>query len=318
MRIAICIGTYRRPELLSRLLGALSRLKSCSVRAPAVEVIVVDNDPMSSESDPCKNISLPYPLRYVVEPSRGIVQVRNRAVALADGADFVAFLDDDEVPCETWLDELLKTQAAFDADVVAGPTRPAYGPGVASWVRRGGFFQRPEYKTGKPMKFCAAGNVLVRRAIFDRVGGFDERFQLTGAEDTQFFLRVRRAGYTIVWSNEAVVHEIVPKERARLGWILRRGYQSGSGWSRSELSLGAGLKVCLLRLVKGALHIIVGSASAFIGVFFGRAVVAKGLRRVCLGAGMLAGLTGRKFLAYQSANNTGVSGQPEYSGRRSS
>lgn len=304
MRIAICIGTFRRPELLRQLLEGLSRLTFLRMPLPALELIVVDNDPLCSGYETLRCAVLPHPFRYLVEPRPGIAHVRNRAVAEARDADFVAFLDDDEVPCETWLDELLYAQARFRADVVAGPTRPVYERCVPSWVRCGGFFERPEFQTGKSLEFCAAGNVLVRRAVFDQVSQFDERFQLTGGEDTQFFLRVQRAGFKIIWSNEAVVREIVPKERATLGWILRRGYQSGNSWSLSELSIETGPRVRLARVIKGSAHVIIGLAGTFIGAFLGKAALAKALRRAFLGAGMIAGLAGIKYLAYESPTHS--------------
>src|SRR5215467_698844 len=43
-KVAICICTFRRPQLLRELLEAIGRLKFRTLPAPEVEVIVVDND----------------------------------------------------------------------------------------------------------------------------------------------------------------------------------------------------------------------------------------------------------------------------------
>jgi succinoglycan biosynthesis protein ExoM len=317
MRVAVCITTFRRTNLLERALEGVSRLKFCKVAVPEVEVIVVDNDPSLSASGVCKSPMLSGLVRYVAEPRRGIVRVRNRAIAEASGYEFLAFLDDDQVPCEMWLDELLATQAKFGADVVAGPTRPVYEQGLPEWIKRGSFFERPRYETGTPLEFCASGNVLLRTEVFPNVGEFDDNFQLTGGEDTQFFLRVRRAGYKIVWSNEAVAWETVPRDRATLNWILLRGYQSGNTWSLAEMSIETSSKYRALRFFKGSAHVIAGLAGTVSGLFLGRIAFAKNLRRAFLGAGMLAGLAGKKYLAYQSAGSTSVSGAPELRGRSS-
>jgi succinoglycan biosynthesis protein ExoM len=317
MRVAICIATFRRTELLEKALEGVSCLKFCKVTAPQMEVIVVDNDPSLSASSVCKRAVLPRSVRYVAESRRGIVHVRNRAIAEASGSEFLAFLDDDEVPDEMWLDELLATQARFGADVVAGPTRPVHEPGLPEWIRRGSFFERPRHDTGTPLEFCASGNVLVRTNVFPRVGQFDDNFQLTGGEDTQFFLRVRRAGYKIVWSNEAVAWETVPRDRATLNWIVRRGYQSGNSWSLAEMSIETSLKLRALRFCKGSVHLVAGVAGAVIGLFSGRIAFAKSLRRAFLGAGMLAGLAGKKYLAYQCSGRSAVRGAPGLRGRSS-
>jgi succinoglycan biosynthesis protein ExoM len=317
MRVAICIATFRRTGLLQKALEGVSCLKFSKVAAPEVEVIVVDNDPSLSASFVCKRTVLSRPVRYVAECRRGIVHVRNRAIAEASGSEFLAFLDDDEVPCEMWLDELLATQARFGADVVAGPTRPVHDPGLPEWIRRGSFFERPRHDTGTPLAFCASGNVLVRAKVFPRVGRFDDNFQLTGGEDTQFFLRVRRAGYKIVWSNEAVAWETVPRDRATLSWIVRRGYQCGNSWSLAEMSIETGLKFRALRFCKGSTHIVAGMAGAVISLFLGRIAFAKNLRRAFLGAGMLAGLAGKKYLAYQSSGSTAANSSPDLGGHSS-
>jgi succinoglycan biosynthesis protein ExoM len=317
MRVAVCITTFRRTNLLQRALEGVSRLKFCNVAAPEIEVIVVDNDPSLSASGVCKSSMLSGLVRYVAEPRRGIVHVRNRAIAEASDSELLAFIDDDEIPCETWLDELLATQARFSADVVAGPTLPVYEQGLPGWIKRGSFFERPRYDTGTPLEFCASGNVLLRTEVFPNVGKFDDNFQLTGGEDTQFFLRVRRAGYKIVWSNEAVAWETVPRERATLNWIVRRGYQSGNTWSLAEMSVETSSKYRALRFFKGLAHVIAGLAGTVSGLFLGRIAFAKNLRRAFLGAGMLAGLAGKKYLAYQSAGNPSVSGAPELRGRSS-
>jgi glycosyltransferase involved in cell wall biosynthesis len=312
VRVAICIGTFRRRELLREALAGLARLTFRKVATPEIEIIVVDNDSSGSAKEICRTATLPYPIRYIAESKRGIVHVRNRALAEAGAANFIVFLDDDEVPSEAWLDELLATQARFGADVVSGPVLPSYAPGIAEWVKRGGFFVRPNRETGSPLEFCSTNNVLMRNEVLGRVPRFDDRFQLTGGEDTQFFLRVQRVGCKIIWSQEAIVHESVPKERATFGWILRRGYQSGNSWALSEMSLDAALRIRALRFVKGCTHLLVGLTSALVCLCFGKAAFTRALRKACLGAGMLTGLVGSKFLAYQSAAGIRIDEAPEF------
>jgi succinoglycan biosynthesis protein ExoM len=312
VRVAICIGTFRRYELLRDALAGLALLAFRKVAAPEIEIIVVDNDSSGSAREICEMAAVPYPIRHVVEPKRGIVHVRNRALTEAGAATFIAFLDDDEVPSEAWLDELLATQARSGADVVSGPVLPSYAPGVEDWVKRGGFFARPSYETGSTLEFCSTNNALICHEVLSRVPRFDDRFQLTGGEDTQFFLRVRRAGCRIVWSQEAIVHETVPKERGTFEWILRRGYQSGNSWVLSEMSLDAALRIRALRFLKGSAQLLVGLSSALVCTCFGKVAFTRSLRKACLGAGMLTGLAGRKFLAYQAPAGAGIDSAPEF------
>ncbi len=309
MRIAICIGTYKRPELLRELLLGISQLTFCREPTPQIEIIIVDNDPLRTAEPVCASVELSWPLKYFVEERRGITHVRNRAVAEAGAADSIAFLDDDEVPAPRWLEELLSTQHRYRADVVAGPVLPRFAPGVPGWATSSRLFHRPSFSTGQSLNICSTNNALVRREVFLRVPTFDDRFNLSGGEDTHFFLRVRRAGHSIIWSQEAIVFESIARERASFLWLLRRGYQCGNTWSFCELSLDNRLRVRVARLLKASAHVVRGVALTVVSVFEGQAALARSLQIVCLGFGMLTGLAGQKFLAYQSPS-VGVPAKP--------
>jgi len=303
MRIAICIGTYKRPQLLQELLVGLARLTFSKEPAPEIQIIVVDNDPLRSAEPVCTSFSLPWSVRYFLEERRGITHVRNRAVAEAGDVDFIAFLDDDEVPTPPWLDRLLATQRHFWADVVAGPVIPRFAPAAPLWARNSRLFYRPSFPTGHVLRICSTNNVLLRRTVFLRVPTFDDRFNLSGGEDTHFFLRVRKAGHSMVWSREAIVSEFVPAERATFVWLLRRGYQCGNTWSFCELSLDERRSTRAFRFLKALAHVGQGLALSVPSLLLGRAGFARSLQTVFLGLGMLTGLAGHRFLAYQFPND---------------
>src|SRR5271165_1715794 len=92
VRVAICISTLKRQELLRHLLNGISQLTFRKVRAPDIEIIVVDNDELKSAEKACRTASVPWPIKYVVEQRRGITHARNRAIAEAGSVDFVAFI----------------------------------------------------------------------------------------------------------------------------------------------------------------------------------------------------------------------------------
>ena len=303
IRVAICVATFRREELLRDLLGGIAQLTFRKVQTPQMQIVVVDNDELASAEEVCRTKSVPWPIKYVVEPRRGITHARNRAIVEAGSVDFIAFIDDDEIPSAYWLDELLWTQAEFAADVVSGPVWPNYAPDVADWVRGGGFFDGRVSATGTTRRACAANNVLVGTNVFKRVPGFDDAFALSGAEDTHFFLRVGQAGHKIVWSQEASVSEAVSAERGTVAWILRRQYQTGNGWVFCEAGVDNRMRSRVFRFSKAFGHVVIGSISAiWRSVLVDRAAIVRSLQRVSLGAGMLAALVGHRFLAYRNAS----------------
>jgi GT2 family glycosyltransferase len=299
-RIGVCITTYKRRDLLRRLLAGMSTLKFQKVPMPEITVLVVDNDASGSAEEVCRAARLPWPLKYVVESNRGIAQARNRAIREAGDVDFIAFIDD-ELPTPAWLDELLWTQDRFGADVVCGPVPPKFAVGVPDWVKNGGFFDRGVGDPGSTPDECRSGNALIRSSVFAGLHAFDERFGLTGGEDTQFFLRVRRAGYKIVSSPDACVYESVTISRANLKALLRRAYQSGNAWVLCESSLDRRISTRIVRAGKACAWILIGSASACVSPLFGMPAIARSLRNIWLGAGMLTALVGQRYKAYQSA-----------------
>jgi GT2 family glycosyltransferase len=306
--VAICIATYRRAEGLTRLLHGLGRLEFQSAPAPRVQVLVVDNDPAGSAADVCERMraGLSWPLRYVAEPRRGVSYARNRAIAaLEPSVRFLAFLDDDEVPEPRWLDELLRVQAAYEADVVAGPVVPRFGSDAPAWVRNGRFFDLRRYPTGHLLDCADTGNVLVRTDVFRDTGlRFDETLALSGGEDTMLFLQVARRGYRLVWADAAVAHEWIPETRTRAGWILRRSFRQGNTWSLCERVLEPGLRVLGVRIAKGLGRIGLGILLLPLSPFGGRAAVVRVLRQMSYGTGNLVGLAGVRYEEYRTSHGS--------------
>lgn len=306
MNVSLCVCTYRRPIGLRRLLDAVARIRT--ERVERLEIVVVDNDPDGSARATIDGMmdAMPFILRCVHEPRRGISFARNRAVAEADSAsEWIAFLDDDEEPEAGWLDELLRVQAAFAADVVAGPVPPRFEAPAPRWILRGRFHEPPRHATGTVLPYADTGNVLVRASLF-RVfpQPFAPSLALAGGEDTHFFLRVARAGHRIVWADEAVAWEWVPPSRVRLPWLLRRAFRRGNTWALLERDLDPSLRVLGMRVLRGGGRIARGAVLMPVSLVRGRHAIAETLRGICFGAGSLAGVAGYRYDEYRTTHGT--------------
>lgn len=309
MRVAVCVITYRRPEGLERLLEGLDGLTfRHESPEPDVKVIVIDNDPGGSARALCEKerSEFKWPIEYDVEPNRGIPYARNKAITRAQrtGADFLVFVDDDEVPRPSWMDELLRVQSAHDADAVYGAVLPRFEADVPLWVVEGRFFEhvfvRSGYDTGHPLELADTNNVLVRSNVFKEMGkNFDERFALTGGSDTHFFMRVYRAGYKIVWAADAVVDDWIPNSRANAGWILQRAYRLGNTRSLCELDLQCSSAGWVAPAVKGLGRIIQGGLLLPVSPVLGRYALVGAAQKICYGAGRLAGIFGVRYEEYR-------------------
>jgi succinoglycan biosynthesis protein ExoM len=298
MHISICISTYKRPEGLARLLHGINSLVFEKNPPPTIEVVVADNDADRSAAALCDNLreTLQWPLVYGIEPQKGVSYARNRSVQLASPkADFIVFIDDDEVPDPHCLDELLAGQQTYQADVVAGPVHPYFSDGsaVPSWVLKGGFFEPANHPTGMVLNAAFTNNVLVNAAFLRALDlPFDPRFAIKGSEDTHLFMRLRQQGAKIVWVNEAIVVEHIPPERTTLKWLLERGFWGWSSYSLFERELFPSVKTQLLRLVKGCFLVLAGLLALIPGLFLGRHKLYWAVLTTYRGIGSLSGLVG--------------------------
>lgn len=299
--MAVCVATYRRPLGLARLLNALGALEFAKVSAPEVRIVVVDNDSQRSALQVCTELRsrIRWPLTYEPEPRRGIPQARNRALAcVGQEVEFIAFIDDDDIPDVAWLDELLSIQRLHQADVVAGPAISSFEAPVPDWMRD--LFNHARHPTGTQVRHAGTGNVLIRTGLLrERNLAFDERLALTGGEDTHFFLRLARLGALQVWADEAVVHEWVPRSRMTVRWALRRAYRAGVTWSFCECDLDPSLVVRARRTAKGVGRIAQGCLLLPFALLRSRRAVLGCLRHVFWGVGNLSGLLGIQHDEYR-------------------
>lgn len=226
-QISVCICTYRRPEMLLRLLKSVSAQEGLTT---AIEIVVADNDAGRSAECVVEEFARTADFRvtYCHQPEKNIALTRNCAIAHATG-EFIAFIDDDEFATSGWLRALLDACSRYEASGVLGPVRPHFDSPPPAWIIRGRFCERPEPPTGTVMAWnkSRTGNLFFRRAILDSAEEpFDRAFG-TGGEDVDFFRRMTAHGCRFVWCNEAAVFESVPPSRMTRRYMLQRALLRG-------------------------------------------------------------------------------------------
>lgn len=301
MKLAICALSYKRPDGLARLLEGL-RAQTFVGPPPDAAIVIVDNDPEGTARETCERLapSLRWPLKYVIERQRGIAYARNAALTGAADADWIAFIDDDEVPDPAWLETLIATQKEYDADVVGGPVLSYFPQPVPEWLVAGGFFKARRRPTGQRLTHAFTGNVLFRRSIIDELNlRFDVRWALMGCEDRAFFQRVGMAGYKIVWADDAVATEWVPASRVNPAWLIQRHYRVGNSTSFIELDLRPKWKWGPILLAKSLVWALIGVGFLTAGVLGGRERRLRGRRACAYAAGLLTGLLGIPYEEYR-------------------
>ncbi len=300
--ILVCIGvcTAGRPRLLTKCLASLVLQRA--PRGYAFSFVVVDNnsDPRARPIVQAAAVHSRFPIDYVHERRRGISFARNRVLeeALGKGARWVGFIDDDETAPPNWLLKMIAAARRYQADVLQGPVTPSFPDPLPFWA-----VPKPEeLREGEAMKFAATGNVLFDAALIDADGPglrFDEAMAISGGEDTDFFLRANLAGARIVYSAKPAVFEEVPPERLTFQRQMRLAFRCGANDVYIKRKLYGGTRMfvrrlpqILLRLVRGALQMLIAPAFAVRDPQRFKTVALDAGWKMCKSLGVLAGLIG--------------------------
>ena len=171
--------------------------------------------------------------------SRGASSARNTGVTVSHG-EVVAFLDDDAVASPKWLESLLRhftnsevVGAGGRIDPIWASTAPRWFPPEFNWAIGASYRGMPEHAV--PVRNVWSGNMVIRRKVFDSIGGFREGFGKVGSrsspEDTDLCLRASSAhpGGTWIYDPEGLCGHRVPAERAKLSFFISRCYNEGLG-----------------------------------------------------------------------------------------
>ncbi len=285
-RISVCICTFKRPELLARLLEAVSRQQTGG--RFSFDIVVSDDDQAHSARPVVDAFAArgSTAVSYCSDPQQNIALARNNALRHATG-EFIAFIDDDEFPEPEWLARMLETCEHYKVAGVLGPVRPHFDAPPPQWLVKGRFCERAEHPTGTVLRGeeCRTGNLLFRRSL---VSGDSEPFRRqfgTGGEDKDFFMRMTRQGHEFRWCNETHVYEVVTPDRWTRSYYLRRALLRG----RNNLRIpGQRLRLLGISLLAVPAYSVVMP----VALVFGQHHFMKYCIRFCDHAGRLLGAVG--------------------------
>lgn len=235
MKIDICVCTYRRPSIEDTLRSLDQQVLPPGVSA---NVIVIDNDETPSAQTRVESLakSLSIPVSYIHAPANNISIARNAGLDASD-AEWIAFIDDDEVAEKDWLATLLQMARLNRLDAVFGPAVAVYPDDAPAWMRNQDYHSNIPVRRGGVVQTGHTCNALMK-ATSPYVK--DERFLLekgkTGGEDTEFFFRMWYKGAKFGITEAAIVHETVDPKRLNAAWIRKRKFRSGMSFGYHYLT----------------------------------------------------------------------------------
>jgi HAD superfamily hydrolase (TIGR01662 family) len=192
----VVIPTIGRPSLDA----LLRRLDTIDGPRPGRLVLVDDR------AGPAAPLRVPFlstlQPTIVASGGRGPAAARNAGWRHC-AAPWIAFLDDDVVPSETWLTDLVHDLAAAGTHAGASHGRIV----VPRPAGRKPYDAEREVGNLESAAWITA-DMAVRRPVLVETGGFDERFRRAYREDTDLALRMIDAGLDIAAGRRAVVHPV--------------------------------------------------------------------------------------------------------------
>ena len=170
---------------LQRCLASIARNPQVSSLA---EVIVVDN----GSTDTSAAVADVAGARVLRRPGLPVAALRNDAAASARGT-LLAFVDADHEIDTGWL--ALAIDAMRPPDVGAAGA-PYHAPPNGTWVQRAYNGLRSRSSRPGPVEWLGSGNLIVRRDVFNALGGFDTTLET--CEDVDFCRRLRSHGSLLI------------------------------------------------------------------------------------------------------------------------
>lgn len=220
--VSIIVPTKDQLPMLLRCITSLLE----KTRYPNFEVLIVDNNSETPEarewldgvdkmkSDKVRVLRYPHPFNYSA--------VNNMAAREARGDYLLLINNDTAILREDWLDALMNHGQRPEvgvvgakllypngkiqhAGVILGLRGPADHPFIGREGDDAGYMQRMQ--VDQNLSAVTAACLLIRKSIYDQVGGLDESFKVS-YNDVDLCLKVRESGYLIVWTPHSVVMHV--------------------------------------------------------------------------------------------------------------
>lgn len=246
--LSVVICTYNRAD---RLILALEALDKQTFARQEFEVLVIDNRSTDHTLTACK----PFQERlanfhYLYEPTQGLSKARNTGWQAAQ-SPYIAYLDDDAIPCEQWVEAIVNVFKTVHPQPVSvgGPIYPLWETPKPEWISPVMETLFTILDSGDTPRWFAAhefpwgANVVYRRDALEKAGGFCEQLgrkgqSLLSGEELLLNETLKSEGERFYYIPRAWVSHWVPKERINLDWLVQRSYWQGCSVALVDHILG--------------------------------------------------------------------------------
>lgn len=178
------------------------------------EVIIADDG--SSDLTARVGDFAPGARAVTVSPGQGPLRTWNKAAMLARG-QFLLFLHNDTEVQQNWLSELLR---AIETDETVGMVGPkvlhpdgtvreaggiVWSDAATLCLGDGDVASKPQYNYRREVDYLPGTCIMVRKELWARTGGFDDRFAMSDHHDVDLAFTARKCGYRVMFEPRSVV-----------------------------------------------------------------------------------------------------------------
>ncbi len=202
--VSIIIPVFNQFQFTHACLASLQTVEERS----RFEVIVVDDCSTDETAELVPRMDGVVYLRN--ETNSGFIVSRNCGAEKARGK-YLFFLNNDTIVKPGWLTALLDTfvedpQAGIVGSKLVYPDDRLQEAGGIIWRDASGWNygkfddrEKPEYNYLREVDYCSGAALMIRKSLFQKLGGFDAKYEPAYYEDADLSFKVRKAGYKVLY-----------------------------------------------------------------------------------------------------------------------
>ncbi|MFK7901044.1 MAG: glycosyltransferase family 2 protein [Cyclobacteriaceae bacterium] len=229
--LTIIICTYNRSRFLDLCLDSLTKQ---TIPNHQFRIIVVNNNSTDDTSEIVKkHIQSFDSLEEIIEKKTGLSIARNTGYKKSN-TDWVAYLDDDAIAHEDWIEQIFYTIKHHDFKCFGGIYLPWYLDGKEKWFldnysSNKHFFKRKGIYSISTKKYIAGCNMVFELDSLKKSNGFPSELGMSGkmigyGEELYVQNKIRSMGYSLGINTNLLIKHYVHSYKQNVQWF-KSSYQ---------------------------------------------------------------------------------------------
>ncbi|BBM81919.1 glycosyltransferase [Candidatus Uabimicrobium amorphum] len=247
MKINVILSTRNRAASLDRTLSGFTNINTQLI---SWKIIVVDNGSDDRTPQILQKYCELLPLTILEEKRPGKNLALNKALRIVD-SEWIVFTDDDIIPDQMWLQELMNATSRWPQHSIFGGTiTPLMPPNTPQWIEdidentKSIAFAKYQHSVEEgPIEFTPFGaNLAIRSDIMakfqynENLGPKQNKSNseyIMGGE-TDLLQRLKNQQFEFIYVPKAKVQHVIREDQLNFQWLCRRYYLAGRGYAHYQ------------------------------------------------------------------------------------